>query len=73
MSTIDDQCPHDGDPHTCPPCQRKKGIIRDERETSSRAFAARFPGWCALCRLPIHEGQQIVVVDGHAVHHGCEP
>ena len=67
-------CPHDDDPHSCPPCHRdmiarERAVARD----ASRVFPAKFSGWCTGCSLPIYPGQQITLVDGAAFHEGCEP
>lgn len=32
---------------------------------------ARFPGRCGLCQQPIHEGDEIVELDGEYVHEPC--
>lgn len=44
------------------------------REPASRAFAAKYAGWCKACAEPIDVGEQIVMseADGGACHEGCE-
>ncbi len=54
------ECPHDGDPHTCPPCQRKAGRITDDKPGElTSAFPAAYDGGCAGCVLPVYVGQMI--------------
>lgn len=58
---MNDLCPHDDDPATCPPCRRADG--RDQlpvdEHTYSAVFTAQFPGDCQSCNLPIHQGQPV--------------
>lgn len=75
---MDELCPHDDDPATCPPCRRAAGKDQPPAEAFDTrivlgSFVARFSGHCIGCHLPIHEGQRCVRTEhGRTVHLGCE-
>lgn len=72
-----DPCPHDDDPHSCPPCQNARRPKAAPVVEYGHRFRARFGGDCQGCHLPIHVGQavQLVTIDDQrlTMHDGCTP
>lgn len=72
--SADGLCPHDGDPHTCPPCQRARQPKPEPLTPETPVFVARYDGDCPGCHLPIHVGQFCARwSDGRTRHMGCAP
>ena len=70
----EDVCPHDGDPHSCPPCQRaRRGPEPSTDEGWTTAFPAAYRGQCRECGLPIYVGQMIRMNRStrQTIHGGC--
>lgn len=71
-------CPHGmPSPGSCVDCMNDGNLPPAPRparpEVASKPFAARFPGHCRTCNMPIHEGQQIVrMTDESHRHDLCE-
>lgn len=43
-----------------------------QRDAAGPVVAARFEGHCPVCHDRIDEGDEIRMLDGRAVHDGCE-
>lgn len=59
-----DTCPHDGDPTTCPPCQRAADqghgpAVATRHPGRLVTFAALYHGDCNLCRAAIFPADRI--------------
>lgn len=71
----DDECPHGGDPNSCPPCVTARRKADRVAQDVSQPFRARFGGHCPLCNLPIYPDQLIVLQgqrpDAVAMHEDC--
>jgi len=66
-----DDCRHGLDPRTCSACLGKPPLGQ-EPEVAERVFAAKFPGDCPGCNLPIHVGERIAGTSrGRYLHEGC--
>ena len=71
----DDLCPHDGDPHTCPPCQRAAGRIADPKPPAPLFdFIARYDSaTCRGCGVSSLVGQDATKWDDDAITHRTCP
>jgi hypothetical protein len=61
-----DDCIHELPAFACSIC-----LGRSAPKSASRAFPARYRGWCEWCRGRIEEGDMIVAKDDAYVHLHC--
>lgn len=70
-----DLCEHGDIPAACLDCLDQKPVGPVDKPAPAHVvgiFAARFPGHCRGCNLPIHEGQRIArLSDDTYRHEGC--
>ena len=67
-----DECPHGGDPYSCPPCQSPPtGRKARSNDPAGPVTAAAFDGECPGCPFGIEVGQHIRVYRDRWWHARC--